>query len=347
MGLELMLPQPRASFRLDSVQLPLMFLLSSDTRVLGLIKFFDGLCEYKSQRDRTFVCKHTSHLNLLTSLYLSLNMSRLTLQSTITLSDGKKLPVLGFGALNQAETKDAIIEALKIGYRQIDGAQMYENEDKCGEAIRESGIPRENIFATSKIASSHRGHGYENVTKGVDESLEKWGLKYLDLFLIHDPLNKEKRLESYKALLDAQTAGKIKSVGVSNYGVKHLEEIKKAGYPLPVVNQIELHPFLQQHEIAAYCKVNNIIIQAYCPIIRGASHPKIDAVATKHKKEPAQVLIRWSLQKGYVPLPKSGTPSRILSNTNVFDFELSDEDIASIDELEQNKPCSWNPVNVD
>ncbi|KAJ3567315.1 hypothetical protein NP233_g6447 [Leucocoprinus birnbaumii] len=274
-------------------------------------------------------------------------MSGLTLQSTITFSDGKKVPALGFGALNQPDAKSTILEALKVGYRQIDGAQMYENEEACGAAIRESGIPREEIFATSKIASGHRGHGHDNVTKGVDESLAKWGLTYLDLFLIHDPLDKALRLESYKALLDAQAAGKIKSVGVSNYGVKHLEEIKKAGYPLPVVNQIELHPFLQQREIAAYCKANNIIIQAYCPIIRGASHPNIDALAKKYNKDPAQILIRWSLQKGYIPLPKSATPSRILSNTKVYDFELTAEDIASLDELEQNKPCSWNPVNVD
>ncbi|KXN91009.1 hypothetical protein AN958_03076, partial [Leucoagaricus sp. SymC.cos] len=257
------------------------------------------------------------------------------------------LPILGFGALGQADAKPAVAEALKVGYRQIDCAQMYENEDKCGEAIHESGIPRAEIFTTSKIASENNGHGRDNVLKAVDKSLAKWGLEQLDLFLLHDPLDKAKRLESYKALLEAQAAGKIKSVGVSNYGVKHLEEIKNAGLPLPVVNQVELHPLLQQREIAAYCKANNIVIQAYCPLIRGASHAKIDAIATKHKKEPAQVLLRWSLQKGYVPLPKSGTPSRILSNTQVFDFELSDEEIAEIDTLEQNKPCSWNPVNAD
>ncbi|KAF9452719.1 Aldo/keto reductase [Macrolepiota fuliginosa MF-IS2] len=274
-------------------------------------------------------------------------MSKLTLQSTYTLSDGEKLPVLGFGALGQGDAKTAVAEALKAGYRQIDGAQMYENEDQCGAAIRESGIPRNEIFTTSKISSEHRGHGYDTVIKGVDESLQTWGHDYIDLYLIHDPLKKDLRLESYKALVDAKKAGKVKSIGVSNYGVKHLEEIKNAGYPLPVVNQIELHPYLQQREIAAYCKENGIIVQAYCPIIRGATDTTIDEIAKKHNKEPAQVLIRWSLQKGYVPLPKSGTPSRIQSNTNVFDFELSEEDIAKLDGLEKGKACSWNPVNAD
>jgi len=274
-------------------------------------------------------------------------MSGLTAQSTVTLSSGAKLPVIGFGALGQGDAKTAIAEALKAKYRQIDGAQMYENEDQCGAAIRESGVPRAEIFATSKIASADNGHGYDKVTKGVDESLKKWGLDYFDLFLIHDPLAKDLRVESYKALVDAQKAGKIKSFGVSNYGVKHLEEIKKAGLPLPAVNQIELHPYLQQREIAEYCKKNNIIIQAYCPLIRGASDSVIDEVAKKHNREPAQVLIRWSLQKGYVPLPKSGTPSRIQSNIKVFDFELSEEDIAKLDTLEKGKPCSWNPVNAE
>jgi len=272
-------------------------------------------------------------------------MSGLTAQSTVTLSSGTKLPVIGFGALGQGDAKTAIVEALKAGYRQIDGAQMYENEDQCGTAIRESGIPREEIFTTSKIASENDGHGYDKVTKGVEASLKKWGLDYFDLFLIHDPLAKDLRVESYKALVDAQKAGKVKSFGVSNYGVKHLEEIKQAGLPLPAVNQIELHPYLQQREIAEYCQKNNIIIQAYCPIIRGATDSTINEIAKKYNREPAQVLIKWSLQKGYVPLPKSGTPSRIQSNIKVFDFELSEDDIAKLDTLEQNKPCSWNPVN--
>ncbi|KAF7376274.1 putative transporter C11D3.18C [Mycena sanguinolenta] len=195
-----------------------------------------------------------------------------------------------------------------------------------------------------------KNHGYESTLKGVEESLAKFQLGYIDLFLIHDPLSgTERRLATYKALLEAKAAGKIRSVGVSNYGVHHLEEIKNANFEMPTVNQIELHPFCQQKPIVDYCKANSIVIQAYCPIIRGRwENEAILNIATKYNRDPAQILLRWSLQKGYVPLPKSSTPNRIHSNANLYDFELTAEEMSSLDALDRGKQggISWNPVEA-
>ncbi|PPQ98775.1 hypothetical protein CVT24_003333 [Panaeolus cyanescens] len=247
-------------------------------------------------------------------------MQKLTINSSVKLASGYKMPLLGFGVYQNYTTKDSCLEALKAGYRHIDSAQVYKNEAHVGQAVHASGIERGEIF-----------------------------ISYVDLFLIHDPFSgKQKRLDTYKALLEGQANGKIRTVGVSNYGVKHLEEIKEAGYPPPSVNQIELHPFCQQKDIVEYCRQNNIVIQAYCPIIRGQMDDEIfTRLAQKYNKEPAQILLRWSLQRGFVPLPKSATPSRILSNTKLYDFELSSEDIEALDSLDKGKDgaISWNPMS--
>ncbi|KAL1696316.1 NADP-dependent oxidoreductase domain-containing protein [Schizophyllum commune] len=273
----------------------------------------------------------------------------LSISSTVKLSTGYTMPLLGFGVYQNYNAKPSVLEALKAGYRHIDSAQVYKNEAEVAEAVRESGIDRGSVFVTTKIVS--KNHGYESTLKGVDESLAKMKFDYIDLFLIHDPLSgKEKRLQTYKALLEARAAGKIRTVGVSNYGVKHLEEIRAANYELPSVNQIELHPLCQQKDIVEYCQKNNIVVQAYCPIIRGQmDNEVIQSVAKKHARDPAQILIRWSLQRGFVPLPKSETPSRIHSNAQVYDFELSEEDVAQLNSLDRAKDgaVSWNPVGAD
>ncbi|EGN99599.1 hypothetical protein SERLA73DRAFT_52555 [Serpula lacrymans var. lacrymans S7.3] len=257
------------------------------------------------------------------------------------------MPLLGFGVYQNYTAKASVLEAFKAGYRHVDSAQVYRNEAAVGEAVKESGIDRHELFITSKCVSQN--HGYETTLKGVDQSLVKFGFDYIDLFLIHDPMSgTEKRLATYKALLECQKAGKIRSVGVSNYGVKHLEEIKNAGLELPTVNQIELHPLCQQKPIVNYCRENSIIVQAYCPIIRGKmDHPAIQAVSRKHGRDPAQVLLRWSLQNEFVPLPKSATPSRIESNAQLYDFALDAEDMAKLDALDEGDTgaISWNPVN--
>ncbi|QRV81010.1 aldo/keto reductase family protein [Ceratobasidium sp. AG-Ba] len=227
---------------------------------------------------------------------------------------------------------------------------MYRNEEAVGKAVKESGLKREDLFITTKCAS--RSHGYDKTLAGVDASLAKFGFDYIDLFLIHDPLSgPQKRLETYKALLECKAKGKIRDVGVSNFGVKHLEELKKAGYETPAINQIELHPWCQQKDIVAYCKENEIVVQAYCPLVRGQKwgDPVLKGLAEKHNVSASQVLVRWSLQKGYVPLPKSTHEDRIASNANVYGFELSAEDMASLDALDEGSrgAISWNPVNAE
>lgn len=258
------------------------------------------------------------------------------------------MPVLGLGVYQNYSCVPACIAALKHGYRHIDTAQMYKNEADVGLAIRESGIPREDIFVTTKIIQG--SHGYNSALSVVEESLSKLGFSYVDLYLIHSPLSgKEKRLDAYRALLEKRDAGKIRTVGVSNYGVKHLEEIREAGLEIPEVNQIELHPLCQQKDIVAYCKENNIVVQAYCPLIRGDfSNPVLQEVVKSSGKNPAQVLVRWSLQRGFIPLPKSSDPARVVSNADVFGFELSKEEMTKLDGLDKGKSgaISWNPVDA-
>ncbi|EDR11865.1 uncharacterized protein LACBIDRAFT_293100 [Laccaria bicolor S238N-H82] len=259
------------------------------------------------------------------------------------------MPLLGFGVYQNYDTKNSVLEAFKAGYRHIDSAQVYKNEAAVADAVRESGLDRGDVFITSKCVS--KNHGYEKTLKGINESLDRMKFDYIDLFLIHDPFSgTERRLETYKALLECRHAGKIRTVGVSNYGVKHLEEIKNAGYERPAVNQIELHPLCQQKPIVDYCKENDIVVQAYCPIIRGKmDDPVITKLAEKYNRDPAQILLRWSLQKGFVPLPKSATPSRIHLNTNLYDFELTEEDMGELDALDKGKKgaIGWNPVDAD
>ncbi|KAG0704728.1 NADP-dependent oxidoreductase domain-containing protein [Suillus ampliporus] len=272
----------------------------------------------------------------------------LTIESRIELVSGYTMPLLGFGVYQNYNTRSSVLEAFRAGFRHVDSAQAYRNEPEVGEAVRDSGIDRSEFFITTKCIS--KNHGYESTLKGVDESLAKFGFEYIDLFLIHDPYSgTEQRLATYRALQDARRAGKIRTVGVSNYGIKHLEEIANAKYDMPAVNQIELHPLCQQRPIVDYCREHSIIVQAYCPIIRGKmDHPIIQTIAQNHGRDAAQVLLRWSLQKGFVPLPKSTTPERIRSNAQLYDFELEPEEMAQLDGLDRGKEgsISWNPVDA-
>ncbi|KZT03086.1 Aldo/keto reductase [Laetiporus sulphureus 93-53] len=295
----------------------------------------------------------------------------LTLNSSVRLSSGYFMPLLGLGVYQNDNCKPACLAALKNGYRHIDSARAYRNETQVGEAVRESGVPRSEIFITSKIY--HPDHGYESTLKAVDESLQRFGFDYIDLYLIHSPLSgKRKRLETWRALLEAKEAGKLRTVGVSNYGIKHLEEIREAGLETPAVNQIEIQPFCQQKPIVEYCKEHGIFVQAYCPLIRGQfDNPVLREVAAKYNKAVPQVLVRWSLQHGFVltshdrlgsgldrglpcecrysPLPKSAKPERVVSNADVYDFEISSEDMTRIDALDRGNDgaTSWNPVDAD
>ncbi|OSD02603.1 Aldo/keto reductase [Trametes coccinea BRFM310] len=275
--------------------------------------------------------------------------SQLSINSTVRLSSGYELPLLGLGVYQNDDCKPAVLAALKHGYRHIDTARMYGNEAQVGEAVRESGVPRDQVFVTSKIANDE--HGYDLALGAVDASLKTLGFDYVDYFLIHSAMSdKTKRLETWRALLEAKKQGKVKAVGVSNYGVKHLEEIREAGLELPSINQIEVQPLCQQKEIVDYCKKHNIVVEAYAPLMRGQwDIPAITETAKKYNKTPAQILVRWSLQRGFAPLPKSASPERVISNAEVFDFEIGAEDMARIDALDKGKEgaITWNPVDVD
>ncbi|KAI0728263.1 Aldo/keto reductase [Fomitopsis betulina] len=280
------------------------------------------------------------------------------LRAGVKLPSGHTIPALGFGVAfgfdkagrdPRTLTKPAVLEAIKVGLRHFDTARMYNNEDHLGEAIKESGIPRAELFITTKVDGAF--HGHDKTVTSVNDSLQRLGLDYVDLVLLHDPLSgKTRRLEAYKALLDLKAQGKIRDAGVSNYGVKHLEEIVAAGYELPAVNQLEIHPFCQQRPIVAYCKARNIGIEAYCPLVRGKlDDPVVVKIAKRLDKDPAQILIKWPLQHGFIPLPMSSSPSRIKSNSDVFNFTLSDSDVAELDGLDQGSAgaISWNPVDAE
>ncbi|KRF60252.1 glyoxal reductase [Bacillus sp. Soil745] len=264
---------------------------------------------------------------------------------TITLHNGVKMPQLGFGVFkvkNGNETVESVKKAVEVGYRAIDTAAIYENEEGVGQAIRECGVPREELFITSKVWNTEQG--YDTTLKAFEDSLNRLGLEYLDLYLIHWPGN-DKYLETWRALEKLYKDGKVKSIGVSNFHIHHLENLLANSEVKPVVNQIELHPLLTQVEIRDYCAKHEIKVESWSPLGRGnlLEEPTINHIAKKHGKSPAQVLIRWHLQHDLVVIPKSITPSRIKENAQVFDFSLSLNEMNQIDALNKNERFGSNP----
>ncbi|MFE5430480.1 aldo/keto reductase [Peribacillus simplex] len=264
---------------------------------------------------------------------------------TITLHNGVKMPQLGFGVFkvkNGNETVESVKKAIEVGYRAIDTAAIYENEEGVGQAIRECGVPREELFITSKVWNTEQG--YETTLQAFDDSLNRLGLEYLDLYLIHWP-GKDKYLETWRALEKLYKDGKVKSIGVSNFHVHHLENLLANSEVKPVVNQIELHPLLTQAEIRDYCAKHEIKVESWSPLGRGnlLEEPTINHIAKKHGKSSAQVLIRWHLQHDLVVIPKSITPSRIEENAEVYDFSLSLNEMNQIDALNKNERFGSNP----
>ncbi|AMM95386.1 glyoxal reductase [Peribacillus simplex] len=263
----------------------------------------------------------------------------------ITLHNGVQMPQLGFGVFkvkNGNETVESVKKAIEVGYCAIDTAAIYGNEEGVGQAIRECGVPREKLFITSKVWNTEQG--YETTLKAFDDSLNRLGLEYLDLYLIHWP-GKDKYLETWKALEKLYKDGKVKSIGVSNFHVHHLENLLANSEVKPVVNQIELHPLLTQVEIREYCAKHEIKVESWSPLGRGnlLEEPTINHIAKKHGKSSAQVLIRWHLQNDLVVIPKSITPSRIEENAQVFDFSLSLNEMNQIDALNKNERFGSNP----
>lgn len=276
------------------------------------------------------------------------------LKSGFKLNNGIEIPCVGFGTWQVANGKEAyvaVIEALKAGYRHIDTAAAYENERSVGKAIKDSKINREDIFITTKLPNPM--HGYENTMKAFKKSLEALDLEYIDLYLIHWPNPimyrdnwQEANAESWKAMEELYLEGKIRSIGVSNFLPHHLEELKKTAKITPMVNQIKLFPGLKdQQETIEYCHSHKILLSAYSPFGTGRifEAPEIIELGEKYQKTMAQICLRWSIQKGYVPLPKSVTPQRIKDNTHIFDFEISNEDMKKLDNMPNYCGDSKNP----
>ncbi|KAK2013551.1 aldo/keto reductase [Colletotrichum eremochloae] len=284
--------------------------------------------------------------------------SKYTLATRLTLANGKTIPQiqLGLYMMSGREVTKAIPWALAIGYRGFDCAQMYRNEREAGKAIRDflasgenaQGLTREDVFYTTKLASN--SDSYNAVRKSIKQSVDVCGLGYVDLFLLHSPYGgKEARLTSWRAVEDAIDAGEVKMGGVSNYGVAHIEELMASKPRIaPVVNQIEVHPFNTQTHIRETCAKHNIAIEAYAPLARGMrmKHPKILELSKKYGCTPAQLFVRWSLDHNMITLPKSVRQDRLIENADVSGFEISKEDLAAMDALDEHLVTDWDPTEA-
>jgi len=272
----------------------------------------------------------------------------------IPLSSGHTIPRIHLGVYMTSgrECENAVIEALTAGYRAIDSAAWYYNEGDVGRGIQRflssnPSISREDIFFTTKLQNNE---SYDATRKAIRTSLKKSGLEYIDLYLLHSPYGgPKKRYECWRAVEDAIEEGVIKTGGVSNFGVRHLEQLLAENLKIkPAVNQIEVHPFNTQTAITEFCAKHNILIEAYAPLARALrmKHPTITTLSKKYSCTPAQLLVRWSLQKGFVPLPKSIKKERIVANADVQGFEIEDIDVQEMDSLDEHLVTDWDPTDA-
>ncbi|MBU5355056.1 aldo/keto reductase [Paenibacillus barcinonensis] len=268
-------------------------------------------------------------------------------QDTTTLNNGVKMPWLGFGVFKVKdgdEVVNAVRTAIEAGYRSIDTAKVYNNEAGVAQGIREAGVAREDLFITTKVWNSDQG--YESTLAAFEDSMKRLELDYLDLYLIHWPV-KGKYKDTWRALEKLYKEGRVRAIGVSNFQIHHLEDLLMDATVIPAVNQVELHPLLTQTELREYCKKHEIQIEAWSPLGQGhlMEHPLLQDIAARYGKSPAQVILRWDLQNGIVTIPKSVTPERIRANTELYDFELTAEDIEQINSLNENKRFGADPDN--
>lgn len=266
----------------------------------------------------------------------------------IALNDGNTIPQLGFGVfqVDPVETERIVTEALEVGYRHIDTATIYQNEDGVGRALAKSGIDRDELFITTKLWNDDQGT--DTAHAAIDRSLEQLGLDYVDMYLIHWPKAAEnKYVESWLALEEMKAAGKTKSIGVSNFNPVHLEELFAKSDTVPTLNQIELHPKLTQTDLRTFCAEHNIAVESWAPLGQGKydlfNEPAVADAATAHGKTGAQVVIRWHLQHGLIVFPKSNRIERMRENFDVFDFTLSADEMASIDALDSGLRLGSDP----
>jgi len=267
---------------------------------------------------------------------------------TIQLNDGNAIPQLGFGVfqIDPAETAAAVAEALEVGYRHIDTAEMYGNESGVGEAVRASGLDREEVFLTSKL--NNACHRPDEARRAFEGTLSELGFDYVDLFLIHWPLPSMydgDYVSTWQTLEEFQRDGRARSIGVSNFQVEHLERLAAECEVVPAVNQIELHPYFLNEEVRVYGEANGIATEAWSPIAQGGvlDDPVVTAIADKVGRFPAQVVLRWQIQRGSIVFPKSTTPARIRENFELFDFELQAGDVEQIDALDRGEAGRIGP----
>ncbi len=260
----------------------------------------------------------------------------LSLNSNFELNNGVKIPILGLGTWNMYGNQaiKSVKWALEIGYRLIDTASFYGNEKEIGQGIRESNIPRDNIFITTKVWDSEQG--YSTTLKAFENSIKRLNVEYLDLYLIHWPRNQ--KLETWKAMETLYEEGKVRAIGVSNFPIIHLEELINNSNQIPSINQVEFSPFLYQKELMDFCNDKNIKIEAYCPLTRTKKfdNPILQKICKKYNKKPSHILLRWGLQHSIIEIPKSSSKDHINENANLFNFNIEKEDMNSLDLLNEN-----------
>lgn len=275
------------------------------------------------------------------------------LQDTVTLNNGVKMPWFGLGVYKANEGSEvihAVKTAIAAGYRSIDTAAVYGNEEGVGQAVREAikeqGLTRDQLFITSKVWNSEQG--YETTLQAVEASLKRLDLDYIDLMLVHWPV-KDKYKETWRALEKVLDEGKVKAIGVSNFQTHHLEDLLGSAKMVPAVNQVELHPEFSQTELLEYCQGKHIQLEAWAPLGRGkySEDDVLNTIGQKYGKTVAQIILRWDLQLGVITIPKSVTESRIVENADIFDFELTAEDMQAINALNKNLRTGPDPDNFD
>jgi diketogulonate reductase-like aldo/keto reductase len=271
-----------------------------------------------------------------------------SIRSTVKLRNGVEMPILGLGVWQSPpgeETRGAVTEALAAGYRHVDTARAYRNEADVGAAIRETGVPRREVFVTTKLWNAD--HGYDRALRAIDESLSTLRLEQVDLYLVHWPVEGLRR-DTWRAMEKILADGTARAIGVSNYTIRHLDELLGQAQVPPAVNQVEFSPFLFQKDLLGHCRRHGIQLEAYGPLVRGhkMEHPVLQALAGKHRRTPAQVLLRWGVQHDLVVIPKSVRPERIRENADLFEFELDAADMAALDALDEGYRTSWDPTGV-
>lgn len=273
---------------------------------------------------------------------------RFTIRSTVPLRNGVEIPIFGLGVYQSrpgAETREAVRAALEVGYRHVDTARVYGNERDVAAGIRASGVPREEVFVTTKLWNAD--HGYDAALRACDASLARLGVERVDLYLVHWPVE-GLRHEAWRGMERILADGKARAIGVSNYTIGHLEQLLSRSKTLPSVNQVEFHPFLFQRDLLEFCDRHGIRLEAYAPLVKAQrmDHPVLVSIARKHERTPAQVLIRWCLEHEVIVIPKSVREKRIRENADVFSFALDEEDMAALDGLDEGYRTSWDPTDV-